>query len=127
MTKDYKTHECANGSIVKVDTDYADVAQAAFTFYGNWKDRLAFVCPFCGNDDQWDNLTYECDGDLFEDTYSCDGCDTLITIITPYGEEYHDVSYCETTYEIDFMYGGEPSTWPDRDKISDDQLPLWEE
>lgn len=121
---EYKEHDCPNGAKVRVATEHDDVAQAAFTFYDKWKDHLSFVCPFCGNDEAWDNLTYEHNGDQFEDTYACDECNTLITIITPYGQKYHDTTPSETTYEINFMFSGEPSTWPDRDEISPDQLEL---
>lgn len=122
---EYKEHECPNGAKVRVATTHNDVAQAAFTFYDKWQHGLAFVCPFCGNDDQWDNVTYEADDDLlFEDTYGCDECDTLITLITPNGQEYHNILPCETIYEIEFMFGGEPSTWPDRDEVLPDQPEL---
>lgn len=123
---EWKEHKCPNGATVRVWTEHDDVAQAAFTFYDEFKRDLAFVCPFCGNDDAWDNLTYERDGDQFNDTYTCDSCDTLITLITPYeAGEYHEVFPSETTYEIEFMWGGEPSTWPDRDEVSPDQPKLF--
>jgi len=121
---EYKEHDCPSGAKVRVATTYDDVAQAAFAFYDDKSGHLVWVCPFCGNDDAWDNLTFERDDDQFQDTYVCDECDTLITIITPYGQEYHDTTPNETTYEIEFMWSGEPSTWPDRDEISPNPLEL---
>jgi len=121
---EYQEHVCSNGAKVRIATEHNDVAQAAFAFYDKWRGHLCFVCPFCENDDAWDSLDGERDGNQFYDTYSCKACNTLITLITPHGREYHDIMTSETTYEIDFMMSGEPSTWPDRDQISPDQLEL---
>jgi hypothetical protein len=120
-----KTFECKNGSKVKVYSDRDDVAQAAFEFYEQ-QSRLNMVCPYCGNDDQWDNLSYEFDGDQFEDTYTCDACDSLITIISPRDAgEYHNVYISDVTYMIEFMFGGAPSTWPVAESDDDKQPPLF--
>lgn len=111
--KKYKEHDCPNGVKIRIATTRDDVAQYAFAFYDRSPEHLMFVCPFCGNDDEWDNLTYERDGDQCWDTYTCAECETLITIITPYELDYHEVLACETSYEIEFMNPGHPYAWPD--------------
>lgn len=120
----YIEHKLKNGSLLRVNTHNAEVALAAIDFYES-NGHLPWECPFCENDHEWDNLCYETDGDNFEDTYKCDACDTMITFITPKDAgEYHNVLPCETTYEIDFMWSGGPSTWGQEEESDEGPLSL---
>ncbi len=119
-----KKHTATNHAKVEVHTDNDAVAQIAFDFYDKLDNlSLSFECPFCGTDDDWDSLCYEIEGDNFEDTYVCDKCDAMITIISPKDAgEYHNTYPSEVTYVIEFMWGGEPSHWGEEEAEPDDTL-----
>jgi hypothetical protein len=111
MTKSDHIHTTSKGVIVNVWTASERAAKVAHDHYDTI-DRIDMCCPYCKADLWGNNLDGERDGDKFNDTYTCDDCDVLVTLITPIAAgEYHNVLLAECEYLIEFSYGNTPSTW----------------
>lgn len=97
-------------------TDNQAVADVCFKHYDNY-ERLNMNCPFC-HEDLWGNsLDGTREAETFEDCYTCDDCDVLVTLITPARyTEYWQVPDGAESYLIEFMGLGEPSNWPDENE-----------
>lgn len=104
-------HTTSKGVTVTVHTNNQAVADMCFKHYENYQ-RLNMNCPFCQADLWGNSLDGERNGDKFEDCYTCDDCDVLVTLITPaHCTEYWQVPDGAEDYLIEFMHSGEPSTW----------------
>jgi len=109
-------HETERGIKVNVFTKSERAASEAFKHYDG-VTSLEMNCPYCKADLWGEHVCYEHDLDSFEDTYSCDVCDVMVTLITPISAgEYHNVLLSQCEYLIEFQnFSGTPSSWEDEE------------
>lgn len=103
--------DCINGMHIDIDAKKVEVALTGFAHYEEL-DGVDMHCPYCKRDLWGENSSYEHTDDEFEDTYACDECNLLVTLITPLKlGEYHNMSASDCKYQIQFMASNEPSWW----------------
>lgn len=101
-----KTFALKNGVRLQTDIQRQDIVDRLVAFYDR-PGSPEWACPWCEGD--IDAVCDERDGELYEDTYGCEGdCNLLITFITPvkYGE-YWKVPKSEWTVMVECGIGGE--------------------